>query len=540
MRYKKPDGTEQSHDVRMMRETYERGGLTRRDFMQGLMATGLSVTAAGVLVSSSFDAQAQTPKKGGRIRFAWDQHGPADTTDPALFTATIDYTRGRAHYNNLLQFNDDLSLRGELAEEYDVNASATEFTFKLRKDVAWHDGKPFTADDVVYSMNRHIGDDSVSKAKSLVNMVSEWKKVDAHTVKALLNSPNIDLPAILGTFHFKILQNGAEGEYFQLPVGTGPFVCKEFTPGVRSISVRNENYWRDGPWLDELEIFAITDAVARVNALVSGDVDLIGGVDPKAFKQVEQTPGVDLFSVPAGAYGDIVCMRDRFPGNNDDFVLALKYLQRRDRVVRSIYKNQGVVGNDQPVSPAYLRHCAEVEQRPYDPDKAAFHFKKSGVTDIPPLHAAEVGPGLVDVCLTLQAEANKIGMKLDIKRVPNDGYWGAVWMQKPLMVSSWNMRPTANVMLSLAFASDAPWNESQWKNERFDKLLVQSRGELDMAKQQEMYCEMQQIVTDECGTIIPGFKNYVDGKSDKVKGLPHVPLAALGGAEWPEFAWLDS
>ena len=128
-----------SHEVQMMKEMYERGGLNRREFMQGLLASGLTVTAAGVLVSTSFDAHAQTPQKGGKITFAWDQHGPADTNDPALFTATIDYTRGRAHYNNLLQFNDDLSLRAELAEEYDVNATATEFTFKLRKDVTWHD-----------------------------------------------------------------------------------------------------------------------------------------------------------------------------------------------------------------------------------------------------------------------------------------------------------------------------------------------------------------------------------------------------------------
>lgn len=56
----------------------------------------------------------------------------------------------------------------------------------------------------------------------------------------------------------------------------------------------------------------------------------------------------------------------------------------------------------------------------------------------------------------------------------------------------------------------------------------------------EMYCEMQQIVTDEYGTIIPGFRNYVDAKSTKVHGMPRVPLAALGGCEWPEFAWLES
>ena len=234
-------------EVLRMEQMFRNGGLNRREFMQGLMATGLSVTAAGVLVAGAPKAHAMA-KKGGKIRFGWDQHGPADTLDPLLFTATIDYTRGRAHFNNLLQFNDDTTMRGELAEEWSSNDSATEFTFKLQKGVKWHDGTPFTADDVVYSMSRHLGEDSTSKAKGLVSMITEWKKIDSHTVKAVLSSPNSDLPQILGTFHFKIVQNGAADKdgYFNLPVGTGPYKITEFTPGVRSIHVRNDDYWRDG------------------------------------------------------------------------------------------------------------------------------------------------------------------------------------------------------------------------------------------------------------------------------------------------------
>ena len=101
--------------------------------MQGLLATGLTVTAASALVATTPVARAAMPKKGGKITFGWDQHGPADTLDPILFTSTIDYTRGRAGFNNLLQFNDDMTMRGELAEEWSVNDNATEFTFKIRK-----------------------------------------------------------------------------------------------------------------------------------------------------------------------------------------------------------------------------------------------------------------------------------------------------------------------------------------------------------------------------------------------------------------------
>ena len=200
----------QVSEVRRMQAGYESGALSRRHFLQGMLATGLTLTSATAILGASRDVMAATPKHGGRVRVAWDQHGPADTLDPNLFTSSIDYFRGRAHCNNLVQFQDDMSLAPDLAESWEVNADATEFTFHLRKGVTFHDGKDFGADDVVYTMNRHLGENSVSKANSLVNMITEWKKLDAHTVKAVLETPNADLPVILGTFHFKILQEGAD------------------------------------------------------------------------------------------------------------------------------------------------------------------------------------------------------------------------------------------------------------------------------------------------------------------------------------------
>ena len=531
----------QDPEILRMQEWYSAGWLSRREFMQGLLVTGLSVTAAGVLVAGTPDARAATPKKGGKITFGWDQHGPADTLDPILFTSTIDYTRGRAGFNNLLQFNDDMTMRAELAEEWSVNDNATEFTFKLRKGVAWHDGKPFTADDVVYTMSRHLGADSISKAKGLVNMVTEWKKVDSHTVKAILATPNSDLPQILGTFHFKIVQDGgAEKDgYFNLPAGTGPFRITEFRPGVRSLHERNPDYWRDGPNVDELELFAITDSVARVNALISGDIDIMGNIDPKAIRQVEATDGVEIFSVESGATTHIVAMLDREPTNNKDFVLALKHLQNREKLVRSLLKGHGGVGNDHVIGPAYADHCKALPIRPYDPDKAKFHLNKSGV-DKAVVHTAEVSPGAVDLCLVLQAEAAKIGLDLEVKKVAADGYWGTTWINAPLHITGWNMRPTANVMMSLMHFSEAPWNETKWMDERFDKLLVEVRGVTDPGLREEMYCEMQTMIHNDAGTILSLHRSYVDAIKSEVKGLPRVPLAAVGGCEWPEFVWLDT
>src|SRR5207247_8945547 len=140
-----------------------------------------------------------------------------------------------------------------------------------------------------------------------------------------LKAPNADFPVILGTFHFDIVKDGTTD--FTAGIGTGPYKIKEFKPGVRSISVRNEGYWKPGkPYLDEIEYVGIGDEGARVNALLSGDLDLIGSVNPRSTERIKQTPGYQVFETQSGQYTDLVMRRDLAPGSNADFVLALKYL----------------------------------------------------------------------------------------------------------------------------------------------------------------------------------------------------------------------
>ena len=270
-------------------------------------------------------------------------------------------------------------------------------------------------------------------------------------------------------------------------------------------------------------------------------MDLVANVSPKAMQQIEATDGVEIWALPSSAYVNIATRLDMSPGNDRHLVMALKYLQDRERLVKGVMKGQGSIGTDQPIGPAYADYCPEVAARPLDHDKAKWHLQKSGIGNSAiEIVAAQTANGAVEQTTFLQREAAKIGLKINVSRVSTDGYWGAVWMKAPIFVSSWNMRPTANVMMTLAYKSDAPWNESYWQNDRFDELLVKSRAELDPTRRKAQYCEMQQLIADEAGTPIPAFRNYVDGKSSRVKGEPYVPLNVLGGAEFPEFVWLDT
>ena len=514
-------------------------GVDRRSLLQYLGGLGLSLGASIPVITSAEKVLADTPKKGGTLTVAHSAHGPGDTLDPIRNTATIDYLRGRMIYGSLVRLSDRLIPEPELAVSFEPNADATEWTFELRKGVEFHDGAPFGADDVIFSMNRHLGDDTDSLAKTLMEGVLEWRKIDDFTVRAVLATPNVDFAAILGTFHFKIVQRNTTD--FSKPAGTGPFRMEVFEPGVRTIATAFENYWGDGPYVDAIEYFAITEDVRRVNALVTGEVDIIGDLPSNAVRQVEAARDLQIWSVESGAYYDIALRSDIAPGSDSELVLAMKYLFNREALVETILGGRGDPGNDHPIGPAYAEHCTDIPLRPFDPDRALYHLKNSGLGgQAIEIQAAEVGPGLIDMCLLLQREAGRIGLNIEVQKVSTDGYWRSVWLSAPVFVAAWNMRPTANAMLSIAYQSDAAWNESRWQNQQFDQLLIASRAERSEASRRQMYCDMQQLIHSEAGTIIPLHRAYVGAHENAVKGLTNSPLAPLGGCEWPEFVWIDA
>ena len=540
--YFKQEPSYEISEVKRIKQLFETGKLGRREFLQGLLATGLSVATATAVITGSHDVRAQTPKRGGLIRMAGAQHGADDSLDPVLWKETLGYTRGRVHLNGLTQLNVDLTVRPELAKSWEANSDATEFTFELERGVTFHDGKDFTADDAIYSMNRHLGESSVSISKALVKGITEWKKLDKYTIRATLDSPNADLPIVLGTFNFKIVQDGAEDipGYFNNVIGTGPFSVADFQPGINCISKRNPNYFREGgPYVDEIHTFGIGDSVARVNALIAEEVELMVRLDRKAVPQVEAADNAVVLSMPSARFTELALDLTKHPGDNPDFVLAMKHLMPRDRLIRKLLGGDGILGNDHPVAPTYADHCDSLPQREYDLEKAKFHLQKSGITEAT-VDTSDAAVGGIDMCIMAQFEAAKIGLKLNVKRNPADGYWGAIFRKTPFYMSTWSPRPTADIILSSLFHSEAPYNESQFKSERVDQLLVDGRSQTDPTLRKEIYCEIQTIIHNEAGNIIPWHQSIVDAASSKVRGIPMVPVNSLGGGEWPEYIWLDS
>jgi peptide/nickel transport system substrate-binding protein len=520
--------------------TAVRRGATRREMLGLLAAVGITASLGGTLIGSATSAHAQTPKKGGKIRVAGFGSSTADTLDPAKQSYSTDYCRCTMFYNGLTELDERLNPKLALAESIEHD-KATVWTIKLRKGVQFHDGKELTAEDVVFSLKRHHDPATASKAKALADQMKEIVATGTHEVKITLGGPNADFPVVLGTYHFLIAQAGTTD--FTKGIGTGPYKCKEFTPGVRSIAVRNENYWKQGsgPYLDEIEFFGIPDVGARVNALLAGDVHFIGNVNPSSAKLILGNKGFSIMETKSGNYTDLVMRGDSAPGNNADFVLGMKHLFNRDLIKRNVFQGYAEVANDQPVPPLNRYHAADIPQRKYDPEKAKFHLNKAGVLGSPlPVVTSPAATASVEMGLLLQQAAQGVGLKIELKQVPADGYWSNYWMKVPVGYGNINPRPTADILFSLFFQSSAAWNESAWKNEKFDQLLVAARAETDEAKRKQMYTDMQVLIHESSGIGIPVFISGLDAHTEKLKGLKPMGTGSMMGYAFAEHVWLDA
>ncbi len=508
-------------------------GFTRRQIVQGVGAA-----AAGCLMAGPAAARPGVPRRGGRIRVASVASSTADTLDPAKGALSTDYVRHYMFYSGLTQFDANLVPQPALADAIESTDQAL-WTIRLKRGVQFHNGKTLTAEDVVFSLMRQKNPQTASKVKPLADQFESVRAVSPHELQLQLTSPNADLPSILATSHFLIIADGTAN--FDIANGTGPYECKLFRPGVRTIGVRNEKYWKPGrPYLDEIELIGIPDEVSRVNALLSGDVHLINGVNPRSTDRIQASATSAVFATKSGLYTDIIMQQRELPTSNPDFVLAMKYLLDRNLINRALFRNYAVIANDQPIPPFNRYFLEGLPQRPYDPERAKYLLKRAGLLDVRlPMYASPAAESSVDMASVLQESAANIGLHLAVNRVPSDGYWSNHWMKHPLSFGNTNPRPTADLIFSLFYKSDAPWNESGWKNPRFDQLLLAARGEVDEARRKQIYGDMQVLVHEKCGVGIPVFISLLDAHDLRLKGYGAIPIGGLMGYSFAEYVWWD-
>jgi len=490
---------------------------TRREFMVGATAMGLSAAAASTMWANR--AHAATPKKGGNFRVGIEDGNTTDSLDPGTTESVYMIQMNHIFRNYLTEIDNTNQVAPDISESWDASDDAKVWSFKLRKGVTFHNGKTFDSADAVASLNYHRAEGTKSAAKSLLTDIEDIKADGKDTVVITMKSGNADLPYTLSDYHLVMMPSDGEGNVdWESGIGTGAYSIENHDAGVRSSLKRNENYFKEGcANFDSVQMIQLSDPNARQTALKTGEVDAVTSLDLKTVHLMKRDPNLVIQNVPSGAAITMPMFCDTEPFKNNDVRQAMMYAIDREDILNKIFKGFGTIGNDTHIAPALPYH-ADIPAKPYDPDKAKSLLKKAGYDSIDvELSAADAAfAGCVDMATLYSAHAAKAGINVKVVREPNDGYWSNVWLVKPFVMVSWGARPTPDVMYSLAYKDDAPWNESHWQNKRFNELLLQAKAELDDKKRAAMYAEMQMLQTTDGGSIIPIYRNRVYGHAKNV------------------------
>lgn len=505
------------------------GGLSRRSFLTRTAAFGAAAAMGTAMMPKS--AYAADPKQGGILKMGMGGGETTDSIDPALSLNNVGFSVTRQWGDTIVRVTPDKQIEPRLAESFSVNDDATVWTFKIREGVKFHDGSDMTAEDVAATFKRHSDENTKSGAAGVMSGIADIT-VDGWNVVITTKGGNADLPYLLSDYHLIIqpkggVDNPAAG------IGTGPYKLKSAKPGERYEFEKNADDWdKARGYYDGVEILVINDSTARNSALQSGQVHMINKVDPKVAQLLSSAGGVHLSTQAGPGHYVFIMQTDKAPYDNKDLRLALKYSINRQEMVDKILGGYGSIGNDTPINASYPFFDETLEQRPFDLAKAAEHYKASGHDGSPIelLVADTAFQGAPDAAQLWMATANEAGIPLVAKKVPDDGYWSDVWNVAPFCASYWGGRPVQDQMYTTAYLSTAEWNDTRFKNEEFDGLLVQGRAEKDPAKRKEIYSKMAHILWEEGGVIVPMFNDFIDAYADPVTGwIDDTNFEMMGG-----------
>jgi peptide/nickel transport system substrate-binding protein len=528
-----------SNELNYLLKQAARGLMSRREFVGRAGALGVSAAVAGTMLTTA--ARAEEPKKGGLLRAGMQGGESTNTLDPALAASEVPFAVNMLWGEMLVDVNAKGEIDYRIAEEISASADATEWKFKIRQGVEFHDGKTVTADDVVATLKRHTDEKSQSGALGIVQGITEMK-AEGDMVTLKLAAGNADLPFLMADYHLIIQPGGGVGAE-AAGIGAGPYKVVSNEPGVRHAFEKHANYFDSTMGhADQVEIIVINDNTARTAALQAGQVHMINRVDPKIIELLKGAPGISIQHVAGRGHYVFIMHVDKAPFDNNDLRMALKLAINRQEMVDTILGGYGSVGNDFPINAAYPLFDETIPQREYDPAAAAEFYKKSGHDGSPIVLRTAAGafPGAIEAAELFQQSAAAAGIPLEIKREPDDGYWSDVWNVQPFCASYWGGRPVQDQMYSTAYLSTADWNDTKFKDPKFDATLVAARAELDPVKRKAMYSELANNLRDNGGLICPMFNDFVEAKREEVGGWQPDPNGELMNGRALARCWLNA
>jgi peptide/nickel transport system substrate-binding protein len=507
--------------------------ISRRRFLRGAAATGGVLLGGDLLAACGSSSNAQTgtqavvgkPKRGGVLRIGQSAGDLNDTLDAHRAVELADYSRIRQLYDCLADHDHQFNLVNALGVEWIPSPDRREMIVKLRPDVTFHNGKPLTADDVVFSYHRLMNPNIAPEIAGVFTpVVASVESAGRLSVRFTFKYPFNHLMGFASqTTEVPIVPIGYNPHR---PVGTGPFVYKSFTPGQQSVFTRNPNYWgssvgflgSDGPYIDEVVIIDIADDTARLNALTSGAVDAIDSVPFALVPTVRANPNLEILDSKTINTYPITMRVDKPPFTDARVRQAFRLMADRPAIVSNAYGGFAQVGNDlyAPIDPLYAH---DIPQRTQDIEQAKFLLKQAGQEGVTVnLVTTDIEGGLVQACVVFAEQAKAAGANVQVTKLDVTTFYNSQFIERTFSVDTWSNTDYIT-MTAYSQIPTAPVNETHYNDPQFNKWYYELIGAKTEALQQEIAHEMQEQLWREGGYIIPAVNNVVDGYSKKVTGF---------------------
>jgi peptide/nickel transport system substrate-binding protein len=517
--------------------------LDRRQFLRGIAATG-AVVGAGSLIaacsgsstSSSQDSASSAPKRGGDLKVGLTGGGPSDTVDPQRGLTYLDSSRLQSLYSPLVQLDANANLEYMLAESITpAGNNFTQWEIKLKPGITFHNGKPLTSEDVVFTFNRILSNNYSGTVPLGPIDKKATKAVDTLTVLVQMTKPYSSFVSQLAA-SWVYLYIAPVGFNPAKPVGTGPFMFKSFSPGQRSVFTRNPHYWRSGlPYADTLEILDFTDTVSLADALQTGVIQAAGTLDGPQMASLANASGVKAVPSKAGGIVPFTMRVDQPPFHDVRVRQALRLLVDRAQLIDSALDGYGTVAYDvfSPFDPDFdtslVRHT--------DIALAKSLLKQAGQENLTvTLTTSPIATGTVAMATVLAEQAKVAGVNIKVSNVPSGTFFGKEYLAWPFAQDYYNYFPYLP-QVAESMLPTSPFNETHTGNSAYDSLYDQANATASTSSlHKEILFEMQTFDFNNGGYIIPAYVDALDAYSTKIGGFQAAkigqPLSNFDMEHW--------
>jgi peptide/nickel transport system substrate-binding protein len=497
--------------------------LTRRND-----SAGLGFLLLGICLLTRAALGQPAPSQGGTLNVGL----PSDTKtmDPVY---SVQFTERQVLYllfNTLVRYGPDFSIHPELAESWKVEDGGKRVTFKLRQGVQFHDGTPFDAAAVKWNIDRRLDPAVASPQRDqLAPLIAAVEVVDARTVAFVLKAPYAGLLSLLGERPgFMLSPTAAEQlgkDFGNAPVGTGPFLFKEWVRGSHIAVERNPRYWEPGkPYLDRIVFRDISGAVVGVQRLVTGEVDFVADLSPQDIKQLQGRSGITLAPITMGRWYALQWHMFKEPFSNDKLRQAIAHGIDRKRINDIVMDGKGTI-SDGPTPAGLWWFDPAIKSYAYDPEKAKALLKEAGYANgfEFTLSTPQV-TAMSQINQLAQEQLDAIGIKLKLEPVAQSE-WYAKLVRKETNFSPnrWTQRPDPDGLLYILFHSKGYANTTGYKNDRVDALLEEARQNFDQAERKKLYSEVQAIIARDVPMLPLFFSVEYAALLRNVQGFEWIP-----------------